>query len=122
MIAICSPIVRMQPLNLGNSYVKEVMKILPSSPVVLCPKVENDLSMLNENLGEYLEMLGIKEPKIKELTLECRKTLDYINFYSVGIKESHGWIVKQGTTAVEVLYISVSSVLVQYTLVLSQNL
>lgn len=88
-----------------NKYVKEVRKYAEknnSSVVVLCTKIEEDLSSLTkEEKEEMLQVLGIKTSGLDSLVQETYKILGLKTYFTVGKDEVRAWTFKDGMNAKE---------------------
>ena len=76
--------------------------VLPAPSVVLCAKVEAELSELDD--AEALELLqsyGQAESGLAQLSQVGFKTLGLQTFLTVGPKEARAWTIHQGETAPE---------------------
>jgi len=70
------------------------------SYVVICAKIESELSELSEQeQKEYLNQLGLKESGLERLIQKAYKTLGLISFLTAGEKEVRAWTIRRGTTA-----------------------
>lgn len=89
----------------GNKYVDEVYEVAQreNAPViVICAKLEAELSQLNEDeRNEFLKELGLDEPGLNKVIKTGYKILDLITFFTGNENEVRAWAVKRGTTAYE---------------------
>lgn len=70
--------------------------------VVICAKVESELSELNEaEQKEYLESLGVNKSGLEMLIKKAYQTLGLISFLTCGEIEVRAWTTKEGSTAPE---------------------
>lgn len=70
--------------------------------VVVCAKVESDLSELGEEeQREYLADLGLKQSGLERLIKKAYETLGLISFLTAGEKEVRAWTIGKGTKAVD---------------------
>lgn len=68
--------------------------------LVICAKAEEDISMLpEEEQGEYLAMLGLKESGLDRLVKASYKLLGLMSFLTAGESETRAWTIKTGTKA-----------------------
>jgi len=68
--------------------------------VVVCAKIESDLSELAEiEQKEYLQGLGLKESGLERLIQKAYATLELISFLTAGEKEVRAWTIQKGMTA-----------------------
>ena len=86
-----------------NEYVKQVKEIATkenAGVIVLCCKVEEELSTLEDDeKAMFLEELGIKESGLDQLVTACYKLLGLISYLTAGEKETRAWTIKKGTKA-----------------------
>ncbi len=89
----------------GNKYVDDVYEVAQreNAPViVICAKLEAELSQLNEDeRNEFLKELGLDEPGLNKVIKTGYKILDLITFFTGNENEVRAWAVKRGTTAYE---------------------
>lgn len=68
--------------------------------VLICAKIESDLSELAEkDQKEYLEDLGVEESGLERLIKKAYETLGLISFLTAGEKEVRAWTIRAGSTA-----------------------
>lgn len=68
--------------------------------VVICAKIESDLSELNEDeQKQYLFDLGLTASGLERLIQKAYATLGLISFLTCGEKEVRAWTIKKGITA-----------------------
>jgi len=86
-----------------NEYVQAVRdyaKAEGSQVVVICAKVEAELSELEDDEREmFLEELGIEEAGLEKLIKSSYALLDLISFITTGEDETRAWTIKRGTLA-----------------------
>ena len=86
-----------------NEYVKAVREYAEkegSGVVVICAKVEAELSELDDEEREmFLEELGIEEAGLEKLIKSSYALLDLISFITTGEDETRAWTIKRGTLA-----------------------
>ena len=86
-----------------NEYVqavREYAKAEGSQVVVICAKVEAELSELDDEEREmFLEELGIEEAGLEKLIKSSYALLDLISFITTGEDETRAWTIKRGTLA-----------------------
>ena len=89
--------------NLDNKYVKMVREYAEnenSGVVVVCAKLEEELSGLDEEeKAEMLEEYGIEESGLDKLIRESYKLLGLISYLTAGVQEVRAWTIKEGTKA-----------------------
>lgn len=75
-------------------------KVSKDNIVVICAKIESDLSELNEEEQmQYLADLELKESGMEKLIKKAYQQLGLISFLTCGEKEVRAWTVKKGTDA-----------------------
>lgn len=88
-----------------NDYVKqvkEIAKIENSEVIVLCAKIEEELSELNEEERELFKMeLGITDSGLDKLVVASYSLLGLMSFLTAGEKEVRAWTIKKGSKAPE---------------------
>ena len=90
-------------INKDNEYVKKVEEYAKqegSQVVVLCAKIEEDLSELDEeDKKEMLEALELEESGLDKLIHATYKILGLRTFFTVGTDEVRAWTFKEGMNA-----------------------
>ncbi len=80
--------------------VKEQAKKEGSEVLVICAKVEEDLSMMDEADREiFYEEFGIKESGLNRLVKKCYTLLGLISYLTAGEPETRAWTIENGTKA-----------------------
>lgn len=86
-----------------NDYVKAVREYVAnekSEVVVICAKIESELSELeDEERDMFLEDLGITESGLEKLIKSSYALLNLISFITTGEDETRAWTIKRGTLA-----------------------
>lgn len=86
-----------------NEYVvavKEFAATEGSEVVVICAKIEAEISELeDEEKAMFLEELGISESGLDKLIKSSYHLLDLISFLTAGEQEVRAWTIKRGTKA-----------------------
>ena len=92
-------------LNDGNEYVNKVREIASrekSSVVMMCAKIESELSELDEeSKKEFLADLGIQNSGLDQLIHITYHILGLKTFFTVGPDEVRAWTFKDGMKAPE---------------------
>ena len=92
-------------LNDGNEYVNKVREIASrekSSVVMMCAKIESELSELDEeSKKEFLNDLGIQNSGLDQLIHITYHILGLKTFFTVGPDEVRAWTFKDGMKAPE---------------------
>ncbi len=90
-------------INSENKYVEKVCDYAKSENaevVVLCAKIESELSELTDDEKElFLEELGIKESGLDKLINATYHLLGLATFFTAGEKEVRAWTFKRGMKA-----------------------
>lgn len=89
--------------NIDNDYVKIVKEYAEkekSEVVVVCAKLEEELSGLEEDeKAEMLEEYGLTESGLDKLIRASYKLLGLVSYLTAGVQEVRAWTIKQGTKA-----------------------
>ena len=92
-------------LSGGNEYVDKVKEYASkenSSVVIVCAKVESELSELSEDDKiEFLKELGIEESGLNKLINASYELLGLATFFTAGSDEVRAWTFKKGMKAPE---------------------
>ena len=84
--------------NLNNLI--EVADKLDSFVIPTSVKIEQEISLLNENeKKEYLQLMGMKEPVLNKIIFEGYKMLGLETFFTAGPYEVRAWTIKNGSLA-----------------------
>jgi ribosome-binding ATPase len=88
--------------NAWSNLVKERAQREGAGVVILCGKVEAELSELAEaDRGELLASYGLKEPALATLARECYRLLGLQSYFTAGEKEIRAWTIRRGALAPE---------------------
>jgi ribosome-binding ATPase len=80
----------------------KTLSIDESKIVVICAKIESDLSELSEEeQKQYLVGLGVKQSGLERLIQKAYATLGLISFLTCGEKEVRAWTIDRGMKAVD---------------------
>lgn len=86
-----------------NKYVnivKEYASKDNSEVIVICGKIEEEVSVLEEDeKKEFLHELGLEESGLDKLVRASYHLLGLISFFTTGPMESKAWTIKKGTKA-----------------------
>lgn len=89
----------------GNSYTKKVCEYANnegSETVILCAKLESELSELTDDEKKaFLEDIGVQESGLDALIHSTYKLLGLATFFTVGSDEVRAWTFKKGMKAPE---------------------
>ncbi len=89
--------------NIENEYVKKVQEYAVkenSGVMVVCAKLEEDLSGLEEDeKNEMLQEYGLEESGLDKLIQASYKLLGLMSFLTAGVQEVRAWTIKIGTKA-----------------------
>lgn len=87
----------------SNDYVDQVREYAAaenSEVVVVCAKIESELSELEDDeKAMFLEELGIEESGLDKLIKSSYSLLKLISFITTGEDETRAWTIKRGTLA-----------------------
>lgn len=88
---------------LGNAYSAEVERVAKSEEseaIVLCAKLEEDLTSLDKDEREiFMSEYGLEESGLDRLVKASYKLLGLISYLTAGEKETRAWTIKAGTKA-----------------------
>lgn len=94
------PVLYVFNIDEGNYAHKLEHETLNENEMFISAKIEEDLSDLSEEeRGEYLKELGIKEPGLNRLIKKAYEILGLASFLTAGKKEVRAWTIKQGMKA-----------------------
>ena len=86
-----------------NEFVKQVREFAAtedSDVIVVCAKIEEEISQLEDDEKEmFLEELGIEESGLDKLVKASYHLLDLISFLTAGEPEVRAWTIKRGPKA-----------------------
>ncbi|WP_279479946.1 redox-regulated ATPase YchF [Aureimonas sp. SK2] len=86
--------------NAHSEAVAAMAKRQGARSVVISAAIEAEIAQLGEDeVGEYLEAMGLTEPGLDRLIREGYALLDLITYFTVGPKETRAWTVKRGAKA-----------------------
>ena len=85
--------------NITKTY-SELLGVSDEKLVVICAKIESDLSELSEEeQKQYLADSGVKQSGLERLIQKAYETLGLISFLTCGEKEVRAWTIRRGETA-----------------------
>ena len=94
-----------QSVLTGNAYIEEIKAIAKkegAGVVVICAKIEAELSELPEEEREsFLKELGLPEPGLHTLVRAAYDLLGLQTYFTAGKKEVRAWTVRKGAKAPE---------------------
>jgi len=80
--------------------VRERAKLEAGGVVVVCAKIESELAELSEqDRGEMLESLGMKQPALTTVATAAYNLLGLQSYFTAGPKEIRAWTIRKGDTA-----------------------
>jgi hypothetical protein len=97
----------MKPLlyvaNVDESDIgKPLAEIDGIAPIPICAKIESEMAELEpDELAEYLEIEGLREPGLNRLVREAYRLLGLHSFFTAGEQEVRAWTVRVGAKAPE---------------------
>lgn len=90
-------------LKNGNAWLTAVANLAERSKaamVVICAKLESELSVLNEEEKvEFLQEVGLQEPGLNRVICAAYQILNLQTFFTAGVKEVRAWTVHKGAKA-----------------------
>ena len=79
---------------------KEVASKLDSFVIPTSVKIEQEISILNEDeKKEYLELMNMEEPVLNKIIFKGYQMLDLETFFTAGPNEIRAWTIKNGSLA-----------------------
>nr|WP_016830867.1 redox-regulated ATPase YchF [Rickettsia conorii] len=89
---------------IGNEFTKlvaERAKKENAKSVVISSKIEAEIALLKsmEEKEEFLKFIGLDETGLNKVIKEGYNLLNLKSFFTIGPKEAHSWIFKDGTLA-----------------------
>ncbi|MCX8033963.1 MAG: YchF family ATPase [Thermodesulfovibrio sp.] len=70
--------------------------------IKICGTLESDIGQLSEEeIGSFLEAMGIDEPVGKKIIRKTYEVLNYISFFTIVPPELRAWSIKKGTKAIQ---------------------
>lgn len=88
--------------NVDDQNTKYKIQNTKNEEVYINAKIESELAELSEDeRGEFLKELGIKEPGLNTLIREAYEILGLQSYFTAGEKEVRAWTIKRGATAPE---------------------
>ena len=80
--------------------VEEAAKAENAETLVICAKVEEELSKLSDEEKQmFFESYGIEESGLNRLVKKCYKLLHLVSYLTAGEKETRAWTITEGTKA-----------------------
>ena len=80
--------------------VEQAAKEENAETLVICAKVEEELSRMEEQEKQmFLESYGIEESGLNRLVKKCYKLLHLVSYLTAGEKETRAWTITEGTKA-----------------------
>ena len=87
----------------GNSHCEAVARMAEgqaATSVVISAAIEAEIAQLPaEEVGDYLEAMGLSEPGLDRLIQAGYGLLDLITYFTAGPKETRAWTVRRGAKA-----------------------
>ncbi|MCQ0986565.1 redox-regulated ATPase YchF [Jiella marina] len=87
----------------GNAHSEAVAKMAEqqgASTVIISAAIEAEIAQLpEEEVGDYLEAMGLHEPGLDRLIRAGYELLDLITYFTAGPKETRAWTINKGTKA-----------------------
>ena len=88
----------------GNEYTKKVDEFASERgfrSLKICAQIEAEISTLEseEEKQEFLETIGLEETGLSQIIRNSYSLLNLITFFTVGPKECHAWMLRDGSSA-----------------------
>ena len=88
----------------GNAYVEKVKKAIKNENaelLVISAAIEAEIAELEsyEDRKVFLEELGLEKSGVENLIKGAYRLLNYITYFTVGVKEVRAWTITKGTKA-----------------------
>jgi GTP-binding protein YchF len=88
----------------GNQFVEKVKSAIQSENaeiLIISAAIEAEIAELEsyEDRKLFLEEMGLKESGVEKLISAAYKLLNYITYFTVGVKEVRAWTITDGTKA-----------------------
>ncbi len=86
--------------NAHSAAVAAMAERQGAGTVVISAAIEAEIAQLGEDeVGDYLEAMGLSEPGLDRLIRAGYSLLDLITYFTVGPKEARAWTVRRGARA-----------------------
>ncbi len=91
----------MKPMFIvANVDENDLVKEFAPNTIPVSAKIESELSLLSEEeQGDYLSSLGLKESGLERIIKKGYEILNLISFLTAGEKEARAWAIEKGTNA-----------------------
>lgn len=91
-------------VNTGNAHVEKVKQAVADENagiLIISAAIEAEIAELEsfEDRKMFLEEMGLKESGVEKLIKAAYKLLNYITYFTVGVKEVRAWTITDGTKA-----------------------
>jgi ribosome-binding ATPase YchF (GTP1/OBG family) len=88
----------------GNAYVekvKEAIKGENAEILIISAAIEAEIAELEsyEDRKVFLEEMGLSQSGVEKLIIGAYRLLNYITYFTVGVKEVRAWTITEGTKA-----------------------
>ncbi|MAU98399.1 MAG: redox-regulated ATPase YchF [Fulvimarina sp.] len=86
--------------NAHSAAVAAMAEQQGASSVIISAAIESEIAQLPEDeVGDYLEAMGLTEPGLDRLIRAGYELLDLITYFTAGPKETRAWTIDKGTKA-----------------------
>ncbi|MCE7027932.1 redox-regulated ATPase YchF [Jiella avicenniae] len=86
--------------NAHSAAVAAMAEKQGASSVIISAAIEAEIAQLpEEEVGDYLEAMGLTEPGLDRLIRAGYELLDLITYFTAGPKETRAWTIDKGTKA-----------------------
>jgi hypothetical protein len=91
-------------VNSGNAHVDRVRQAIAeenAGVLIISAAIEAEIAELEsfEDRKMFLEEMGLQESGVEKLIKAAYKLLNYITYFTVGVKEVRAWTITEGTKA-----------------------
>jgi ribosome-binding ATPase YchF (GTP1/OBG family) len=91
-------------VNKGNQYVEAVKQAIAgenAGMILISAAIEAEIADLEsfEDRQMFLQEMGLEQSGVEKLIHAAYKLLNYITYFTVGVKEVRAWTITEGTKA-----------------------
>lgn len=91
-------------VNTGNAYVEQVKQAIAgenAGMILISAAIEAEIADLEsfEDRQMFLQEMGLEQSGVEKLIHAAYKLLNYITYFTVGVKEVRAWTITEGTKA-----------------------
>ena len=93
-----------ESVNNGNAYVEQVKQAIAGENagiILISAAIEAEIADLEsfEDRQMFLQEMGLEQSGVEKLIHAAYKLLNYITYFTVGVKEVRAWTITEGTKA-----------------------